>query len=126
MNPLRWVGGNQHDLWTVNFQISRVVIAVQVLFTGISLPKAYLWRKRLSLFTLLIPVMTCAWFVSSLLVWAFIPKLTFLEALVIGSCVTPTDPVLSNSIAKGTPFPETAQTLMLRPLRREVRARRSP
>lgn len=45
--------------------------------------------------------MTAAWFVVGLLIWALIPGLTFLESLVIGSCVTPTDPVLANSICKG-------------------------
>lgn len=72
-----------------------------MLFTGISLPKAYLWRERLSLFTLLFPIMTAAWFVTAALVYGLVPGLTFLEALVIGSCVTPTDPVLANSICKG-------------------------
>lgn len=45
--------------------------------------------------------MTSAWFVTSLLIWGLIPGLTFLECLVIGACVTPTDPVLSNAICKG-------------------------
>lgn len=74
-----------------------------MLFTGISLPKAYLYREKRSLVTLLGPVMTTAWFICSLLVWGLIPGLTFLEALVIGACVTPTDPVLANSICKGEP-----------------------
>ncbi|TXT11265.1 hypothetical protein VHUM_02016 [Vanrija humicola] len=100
-SPLDWVNGSQKDLSYITFEITRVVIAIQVLFTGISLPKAYLWRERLSLFTLLIPIMTAAWFVTAALVYALIPGLTFLEALVIGSCVTPTDPVLANSICKG-------------------------
>lgn len=82
-------------------QITRVIIAIQVLFTGISLPKAYLKREWRSLVTLLGPVMTTAWFICSLLVWGLIPGLTFLESLVIGACVTPTDPVLANSICKG-------------------------
>jgi len=82
-------------------QISRIVIAIQVLFTGIALPKAYLRKEWKSLATLLGPVMTTAWFVTSLLVWGLIPGLTFLESLVIGACVTPTDPVLANSVCKG-------------------------
>lgn len=41
------------------------------------------------------------WLVSSLLVWAMVPNLPFLHALAVGACVTPTDPVLSNSIVKG-------------------------
>ena len=47
------------------------------------------------------PVMTIAFFVCGTLVYLLIPGLTFLESLVIGSCVTPTDPVLANSICKG-------------------------
>ena len=68
---------------------------------GIALPKAYLYREWLSLATLLGPIMLCAWFVTSLLVWGLFPGLSYLEALVIGACVTPTDPVLANTICKG-------------------------
>ena len=59
--------------------------------------------------TLLGPIMTIAWFICSLLVWGLIPGLTFLESLVIGACVTPTDPVLANSICKGTSAPRSAE-----------------
>lgn len=45
--------------------------------------------------------MTCAWFSTALLVWALIPGLTFLESLAVAAAVTPTDPVLANSITKG-------------------------
>lgn len=33
--------------------------------------------------------------------WAIVPNIGFLASLAIGACVTPTDPVLSNSIVKG-------------------------
>lgn len=42
------------------------------------------------------------WLCTSAVVWAVVPSLTFVQALVVGACVTPTDPVLSNSIVKGT------------------------
>lgn len=45
--------------------------------------------------------MAAMWITTSLLVWALVPNLPFLHALAIGSCVTPTDPVLSNVIVKG-------------------------
>ncbi len=45
--------------------------------------------------------MTMMWVCSSLLIWGLVPNLPFLHALAIGACVTPTDPVLSNSIVKG-------------------------
>lgn len=41
------------------------------------------------------------WVVSSLLVWAMVPNLKFVYALAVGACITPTDPVLSNTIVKG-------------------------
>jgi NhaP-type Na+/H+ or K+/H+ antiporter len=102
---MEWVSNSQDDLSDLTYQITRIIIAIQVLFTGISLPKAYLWRERVSLTTLLFPIMTCAWFVTSLFVWGLIPGLTFLESLAIGACVTPTDPVLANSICKGRSQP---------------------
>lgn len=33
--------------------------------------------------------------------WGLVPDLPFLHALAVAACVTPTDPVLSNSIVKG-------------------------
>lgn len=95
-DPLDWCGNDQDQLNYLTFEITRIVIGIQVLFTGIALPKAYLKREWLSLTVLLGPVMTIAWFVSSLLIWGLIPGLTFLECLVIAACVTPTDPVLAN------------------------------
>lgn len=96
-NPLGWSSDPNY----LTHEITRIIIAIQVLFTGISLPAAYVRKEWKSLATLLGPVMTIAWFVSGLLIWGLIPGLTFLESLVIGSCVTPTDPVLANSICKG-------------------------
>jgi len=51
----------------------------------------------------LLPVMTIMWLCTSLCILVVIPKMTFLTALVIGSCVTCTDPILSQAVAKG-PF----------------------
>lgn len=45
--------------------------------------------------------MAVMWLSTSLLVWALVPNLSFLHALVVASCVTPTDPVLSSVIVKG-------------------------
>lgn len=47
--------------------------------------------------------MTIMWICTSLCVLITIPKISFLAALVIGSCVTCTDPILSQAVAKG-PF----------------------
>ena len=50
---------------------------------------------------LLGPGMICMWLSTSLLVWGLAQPPSFLHALAVGSCVTPTDPVLSAVIVKG-------------------------
>ncbi|RCH92529.1 hypothetical protein CU098_009453, partial [Rhizopus stolonifer] len=85
----------------VTRQFTRIVIAIQVMAAGISLPKAYLKKEGRSLLALLGPVMISMWIISGVCVWYFVPRLSFLESLMIASCFTPTDPVLANSIVQG-------------------------
>ncbi|KAG0169125.1 hypothetical protein DFQ30_003944 [Apophysomyces sp. BC1015] len=92
------------DVFTHEF--TRIVIAIQVMAAGVALPKMYLRKELQSLLILLGPVMIWMWIVSGACVWFLIPGLTFLEALMIASCFTPTDPVLANSIVQGR-FAET-------------------
>jgi len=99
VNPDEWANEEMRN--EITYQFTRLVLGTQVLFTGISLPAKYLRKEIISLTVLLTLIMTIAWFVTSLLIWGLIPLLSFLEALVIGAAVTPTDPVLSNSIVKG-------------------------
>ncbi|CDS13205.1 hypothetical protein LRAMOSA05383 [Lichtheimia ramosa] len=82
-------------------QFSRIAIGIQVMVVGISLPKKYLIKEARSLSILLVLVMSSMWIVSALCVWLLFPNLIFLEALMIASCFTPTDPVLANSIVQG-------------------------
>jgi len=77
------------------------VLGVQLVLAGIQLPSKYLRKEWKSLSLLLGPGMCAMWISTSLLVWAMVPDLSFLHALAIASCVTPTDPVLSNSVVKG-------------------------
>lgn len=99
VDPLSW--GTQEETNYVTYQFTRIVVGIQVLFCGISLPKAYLWKEKFSLVILLFGIMTTAWFATALLIWGLIPNLTFLESLCIAAAVTPTDPVLANSITTG-------------------------
>lgn len=55
-----------------------------------------------SLTLVLGPGMTVTWLISSLLVWGLAANASLLQALVVGACVTPTDPVLAQTIVKGT------------------------
>ncbi|KAG0226700.1 Sodium/hydrogen exchanger family-domain-containing protein [Mortierella sp. GBAus27b] len=92
-------GWKEYDLVTLEF--TRIVIAIQVMAAGVSLPRSYIVKERLSLFMMIVPVMVLMWLTSALLIWALIPNLDFVQAMAIGACVTPTDPVLSNSVVKG-------------------------
>ncbi|PIG82003.1 hypothetical protein AARAC_010524 [Aspergillus arachidicola] len=87
------------DAITLNF--SRLVLGVQLVLAGVQLPSNYL-KKEWKLILLLVgPGMTAMWIATSLLIWAFIRPPSFLHALAVGACVTPTDPVLSAVIVKG-------------------------
>ncbi|KAF2006177.1 hypothetical protein P154DRAFT_455856 [Amniculicola lignicola CBS 123094] len=101
LRPMQYALGDIETLETITLYFSRLVLGVQLVLAGVQLPSKYLKKEWKSLALLLGPGMTVMWIVSSLLVFAFVPRITFLEALAVGACVTPTDPVLSNSIVKG-------------------------
>lgn len=101
ISPLELANGNEVDLERITLYFSRLVLGVQLVLAGVQLPSRYLRTEWKSLALLLGPGMCAMWISTSLLVWAMVPNITLLFALAVGSCVTPTDPVLSNSIVKG-------------------------
>ena len=101
IKPLDYAQGNQKSLDDITHYFTRLVLGVQLVLAGVQLPSKYLLREWKSLAWLLGPGMTGMWLCTSLLVWALVPNLSFVSALAVGACVTPTDPVLSNSIVKG-------------------------
>ncbi|KAF9086103.1 hypothetical protein BGX29_001579 [Mortierella sp. GBA35] len=95
-DPMSW-----RNFDTVTLEFTRIVIAVQVMAAGVSLPRSYMVKEKLSLFMMIVPLMILMWLTSALLIWGLIPNLDFVESMVLAACVTPTDPVLSNSVVKG-------------------------
>lgn len=89
---------NLNDI-TLNF--SRLVLGVQLVLAGVQLPSKYLKTQLKPVLLLVGPGMTAMWMATSLLVWGFVGTPSFLHALAVGACVTPTDPVLSAVIVKG-------------------------
>ncbi|KAI8149719.1 Sodium/hydrogen exchanger family-domain-containing protein [Fennellomyces sp. T-0311] len=81
INPYSWENNDE-----ITKQLTRCIIAIQVMAVGIELPKHYLKKEWLTMFMLLIPVMLFMW---------------LLESLVIAACICPTDPILANSVVKG-------------------------
>ncbi|SPO03182.1 related to Na+/H+-exchanging protein [Cephalotrichum gorgonifer] len=100
IRPLEYAG-NEKNVERITLDFSRLVLGVQLVIAGVELPKKYLKREWAPLLVLVGLVMSLMWLTTSLLVWALVPGLPFLHALAVGSCVTPTDPVLSNVILKG-------------------------
>lgn len=94
------------------------MIGVQLVIAGYQLPAKYGLTRWKEMALCLLPIMTVMWLCTTACIMVTIPKLTFLAALVIGSCVTCTDPILSQAIAKG-PF---ADKYVARPLREIISA----
>ncbi|KAF1353362.1 Sodium/hydrogen exchanger family-domain-containing protein [Delphinella strobiligena] len=101
IRPLDYALGDEQSLETITLYFTRLVLGVQLVLAGVQLPSKYLKTEWKSLSLLLGPGMCSMWISTSLLVWALVPDTGILFALAIGACVTPTDPVLSNSIVKG-------------------------
>lgn len=79
------------------------MIGIQLVMAGYQLPAKYQKTKWKEMAILMLPIMTLMWVATTGCILATIPKLTFLGAGVIAACVTSTDPVLSQAVAKG-PF----------------------
>ncbi|KAF2397142.1 hypothetical protein EJ06DRAFT_482205 [Trichodelitschia bisporula] len=101
IRPLEYALGNEETLGTITLYFTRLVLGVQLVIAGVQLPSKYLRKEWKSLAFLLGPGMVAMWLCTSLLVWAMVPNFHFVYALAVGACVTPTDPILSNSIVKG-------------------------
>ncbi|KAL2007646.1 hypothetical protein VTN00DRAFT_7628 [Thermoascus crustaceus] len=116
IKPLDYALGSQENLELITLYFTRLVLGVQLVLAGVQLPSRYLQIEWKSLSLLLGPGMAAMWMCSSLIIWAMVPNMQFLHALVVGACVTPTDPVLSNSIVKG----KFADKNVPRPLQRII------
>lgn len=116
VRPLSIAQGHPGNIASITYYFSRLVLGVQLVIAGIQLPKRYLLHEWRALAVLLLPGLTAMWLCSSLLIWGLVPNISFLQALAVGACVTPTDPVLSNSIVKG----KFADKNVPRPLQRII------
>ncbi|KAH8719339.1 Na/H antiporter [Phaeosphaeriaceae sp. PMI808] len=94
--------GSPEAIATITLCFTRLVLGIQLVIAGVQLPSKYLKTEWRSLGVLLGPGMLGMWVITSFLAWQLIPGLSLVQGLIIGACVTPTDPVLSNSIVKGT------------------------
>ncbi|KAK2863647.1 hypothetical protein FQN49_004127 [Arthroderma sp. PD_2] len=116
IRPIDYALGDREALDDITLYFSRLVLGVQLVLAGVQLPSRYLLKEWRSLSLLLGPGMLGMWLCSSLVIYGLVPKLPYLHALAIAACITPTDPVLSNSIVKG----KFADKNIPRPLQRII------
>lgn len=74
------------------------MLIVQIFAVAVELPKKYMLRHAMSVFMLLVPVMTFGWLIASVFIWKLVPTLRWVEALCIAACITATDPVLASAV----------------------------
>ncbi|KAI1385204.1 Na(+)/H(+) antiporter 1 [Hypoxylon trugodes] len=114
----RWGSAIPDQQDGITLGVMRVMIGIQLVIAGYQLPAKYLLLRYKELIVCLVPIMAMMWLATSVCVLATIPKVSLLATLVIGACVTSTDPILSQAVAKG-PF---ADKYVARPLREIISA----
>jgi sodium/hydrogen antiporter len=91
---------SREDQNTLLREAARITLAISVMGAALRLPYAYEFRHWRELTVVLALGMPLMWLVSSALVY-LVMGLPLLLALLIGAVLTPTDPVLADSIVTG-------------------------
>jgi NhaP-type Na+/H+ or K+/H+ antiporter len=95
--------------WGLNDEIlqetTRLIVGIQCFAVGLELPKLYFNRHWKSVAYFLGPVMTFSWAITAFFAY-LIFKTSIPAALVIGACLSPTDPVLAASVLSRSRFSE--------------------
>lgn len=92
-------------------EVARVTLAISVMGAALRLPQGYIrrrWRELALILGLGLPLMCLS---GSLLAYALLP-VSLLTALLIGSILAPTDPVLADSIIAGKTADENVPARM--------------
>ena len=82
-------------------QAARLTVALAVTSIALRLPENYFRERWRSMATLLGPGMVIMWLISGAVVYLLLP-VSVVVALLVGAIVTPTDPVLANTVVIGT------------------------
>lgn len=80
--------------------IARLTVAMSVAGVALRLPPTYVRRRWRTVLVMLAVVMPLMWAIASGAAWAFL-GFSALPALWLGAAVTPTDPVLSDTVVTG-------------------------
>ncbi|KAI2634455.1 Sodium/hydrogen exchanger family-domain-containing protein [Xylaria nigripes] len=118
LDPGKWGSAEAGPGDGITLGVMRVVIGIQLVIAGYQLPAKYVRWHYKEIIVCLLPIMTLMWLSTSMCILAVMPNLSLQSTLVIGACVTSTDPILSQAVAKG-PFTDK---YVARPLREIISA----
>ncbi|KAI5191107.1 sodium/hydrogen antiporter [Nematocida minor] len=99
---------NQEDMLPIGnlknpqfmFHFSHIILSLQLVAVGVTVPRIFIKKNWKPLMVLLFPVMLIMYAISSIII-KYVFSLDWLSAMIIGACVTPTDPVLASAVIKG-------------------------
>ncbi|KAG7861031.1 hypothetical protein KL939_001598 [Ogataea angusta] len=103
-NPSHWT----NNVDNLTFELSRLILVIQLFATGAELPPKYMWKHVRSLNLVLFGAMIYGWLILSLFVWLIFQSvgLNFSDSLLVGSTFVATDPVLAAAIVGKSKFAE--------------------
>lgn len=80
-------------------ELTRLILSIQCFAVGIQLPAHWFLERThyLSIFSFLVPVMSYSWLIASVFAH-YLFNISWPTALIIGACLSPTDPVLAASV----------------------------
>jgi NhaP-type Na+/H+ or K+/H+ antiporter len=84
-------------------EVTRVIVGIQCFAVGIELPKLWFKRHWKSVLYFLGPIMTFSWAITAFFAY-FIFRCNAPAAMIIGACLSPTDPILAASIVSESRF----------------------
>ncbi|KAF8519669.1 Sodium/hydrogen exchanger family-domain-containing protein [Gautieria morchelliformis] len=97
-NPRSWSANSN----PITLEVMRITLATGLFAIGVELPHGYLGRHWKSLVIMVVPTMAIGWVSSAGFMFVLFPGISFISALCISACLTPTDPILSVAITSGT------------------------
>ncbi|EPE24604.1 hypothetical protein GLAREA_08457 [Glarea lozoyensis ATCC 20868] len=103
---LNWITAKEWGLDDgIMQEVTRIIVGIQCFAVGIELPKFWFNRHWKSVLYFLGPIMTFSWAITALFAY-LIFQTSVPTAMLIGACLSPTDPVLSASVLSNSRFSE--------------------
>ncbi|KAH9839419.1 Sodium/hydrogen exchanger family-domain-containing protein [Rhodofomes roseus] len=85
----------------ITLEVMRIVLATGLFAIGVELPQSYMADHAKGLLVMVVPTMAFGWVVVAALIYGLFPTYTYISALVVAACLTPTDPIISAAIVGG-------------------------